>query len=218
MRHKYKLLGVLAACLVGTASPVHAQEVQFQGTTAGCFYGSGETTCSPTNSTNLLFLSYLSSSFDVTTVDGMAGIGALPGAPNINNLGSFAVTGGLASYTGSSFLLNVMFSLPTITSTPSLFAAAVKGSVKSDATGLVKIVFDPASQVFDFASGEQSGQFTLNVNNVSLTPGGGQVALTGDIEVGNVTATPEPASLALMATGFVGIAGVVRRRRQTLTA
>ena len=33
--------------------------------------------------------------------------------------------------------------------------------------------------------------------------------------VTSVTATPEPASVLLMATGFIGIAGVARRRRST---
>jgi hypothetical protein len=218
MRHQYKLLGLLAACVVGTASPVHAQEMQFQGSTKGCFYASWESSCTPDNSSTLMYLKYVSSTFDVTTVDGLAGIGAAAASTNVNNLGSFSVTGDMAAYTGSHFLLDVIFSLPTITSSPTLFSAAVKGSVTSYANGTVNIKFDPATQIFDFQSGESAGQFVLSVNNVSMTPGTSPMALSGDIEVTSVTATPEPATLALMGTGILGIIGVGFRRRQTQTA
>ena len=44
-------------------------------------------------------------------------------------------------------------------------------------------------------------------------------ALTGYIEVTSLTATPEPATTALLATGFAGLIPVVRmRRRKTITA
>jgi hypothetical protein len=218
MRHQFKLLGVLAACVVGTASPVQAQDIQFQGSTKGCFFTSSETSCAPANSSSLMYLSYLNSSFDVTSYEGFAGIGAAPGIPNVNNLGSFSVAGNMASYSGSSFWLDVIFTLPTITSSPSVFSAAVKGSVRSFANGSVSVLFDPSSQVFDFQSGESAGQFVLNVNDVSLTPGTSPVALTGYIEVSSVTATPEPATLALMGTGMLGIIGVGFRRRQQAQA
>ena len=154
----------------------------------------------------------------MTTVDGLAGIGAAAGAPgpNVNNLGSFSVSGDMAAYTGSHFLLDVVFSLPTITSSPSLFTASVKGSVQSYANGLVKINFDPGSQVFDFQSGDQVGSFLLTVNNISMTPGTSPMALSGDIEVGpmSTTATPEPATTALLATGLFGLVPVARMRRK----
>jgi hypothetical protein len=204
--------------MFGIAGASQAQQIQFQGSTTGCFYASSETGCTPASSSSLLYLSYLNSTFDVTSVDGLAGIGAAAKSPNVDNLGSFAVTGDMSSYTGSHFLLDVAFALPTITSSPSLFTAAVKGSVQADATGLVKITFLPASQVFDFASGEEVGTFTLSVNNVSLTPGAAPVALTGDIEVGNVTATPEPGTTALLATGLFGLVPVVRSRRKKSVA
>jgi len=163
-----------------------------------------------------LFLTYVGSTFNVTTVDGMAGIGAAPGSPNVNNLGSFFLTGDAASYAGSHFLLDVVFSTPTITNSSSVFTAAVRGSVTANANGLVGIRFDPGSEVYDYSDGYQTGTFTLSVNNVSMTPGSTGVALTGDIERGlNTTTTPEPSSMVLMATGFAGCAVFVRKRRRS---
>lgn len=214
MRATRSMLALAAFALFGIARTSHAQAIQFQGSTTGCFYASWESGCTPGSSSSLMYLSYLSSTFDVTSVDGLAGIGSAPGTPNVNNLGSFAVTGDMSSYTGSHFLLNVAFALPTITSSPSVFTAAVKGSVQSYANGLVKISFDPSSQLFDFESGQEVGQFVLTVNNVSLTPGTSPMSLSGDIEVTGVTATPEPGTTALMATGLFGLVPVIRSRRK----
>lgn len=216
MRYKHRVLGLLAAGLFGFASSARAQEVQFQGVTLGCFQAAWQSSCTPASASSLLFLTYLSSSFDVTTVDGLAGIGAAPESPNVDNLGSFIVSGDPANYSGSQFFLDVQFGLPTITSSATLFTASVKGSVRSFANGLVKIEFIPSSHVFDFTSGQRQGSFTLSLNNVSMTPGATPVSLTGDIELSpsSSTTTPEPASLILMMTGVAGIAGFVRRRRR----
>jgi hypothetical protein len=218
MRVIRSTLALAALALLALAGASEAQEIQFQGSTKGCFFAASELSCTPASSSTLTYLSYLGSSFDVTTVDGLAGIGAAAGTPNVNNLGSFSVTGDAAAYTGSHFLLDVVFALPTITSSPSLFSAALKGSVQSYANGLVKIMFDPSSQVFDFTSGDNVGSFVLNVNDVSMTPGTSPMALSGDIEVTNVTATPEPGTTALLATGLFGLIPMVRNRRKKLAA
>jgi hypothetical protein len=214
MKVAHRVLGFVAAGLFGISGAVQAQEIQFQGSTQGCLYASWESGCTPSASSSLLFLKFLNSSFDVTTSDWLAGIGSSAGSPNVNNLGSFSVTGDPASYNGSQFLLDVVFSLPTITSSPTVFAAAVRGSVRADANGLVKVQFDPGYQSFDFETPDQKGTFMLSVNDVSLTPGASPVALTGDIEVTSLTATPEPATTALLATGLAGLIPVVRMRRR----
>lgn len=208
------VLGLVAVGLFGISGTSQAQEIQFQGSTKGCLYASWESGCIPSASSSLLFLTFVNSTFDVTTADWNAGIGSAAGSPNVNNLGSFAVSGDPASYNGSHFLLDVVFSLPTITSTPSFFTAAVRGTVSATATGLVKILFDPGYQAFDFVTPTESGTFMLSVNNASLTPGASPVALTGDVEVTSLTATPEPATTALLATGLAGLVPVVRLRRR----
>ena len=150
MKVTHRVFGLVAAGLFGISGTVQAQEIQFQGSTNGCLYASWESGCTPSASSSLLFLTYLNSTFDVTTADWNAGIGSSPGSPNVNNLGSFSVTGNPASYNGSHFLLDVVFALPTITSSPSFFTAAVRGSVNALGNGLVKIQFDPGYQSFDF--------------------------------------------------------------------
>lgn len=217
MKAAHRVLGLVAAGFFGISGTAQAQEIEFRGSTSGCLYASGAPVCALGASSSLLFLTYVSSTFDVTSLDGLASIGSSL-RPNVNNLGSFSVTGDAASYTGAHFLLGVLFSLPTITSSPSVFSAAVKGSVAALANGSLKITFDPG-EVFGFESDGQEGSFVLSVNNVSMTPGDGAVSLTGDIEVTSLTATPEPATTALLATGLAGLVPVVRmRRRKTSNA
>lgn len=214
MKVAHRVLGLVAAGMFGISGTGQAQEIQFLGSTNGCLYASWESGCTPSASSSLLFLTFVNSSFNVTTADWLAGIGSSPGTPNVNNLGSFSVTGDPANYNGAHFLLDVVFSFPTITSSPGFFAAAIRGSVRSDANGLVKLQFDPGYQSFDFITDDLKGTFMLSVNDVSLTPGASPVALTGDIEVTSLTATPEPATTALMATGLAGLIPVVRMRRR----
>src|SRR5262245_60499015 len=95
-----RILGLAAAASLATSVQARADMIQFQGVTRGCFYSSSESGCTPGSSSTLLFLTYLSGTFNVTSdVSGQAGL---------HNLGSFSVTGDPASYVGSHFLLDVI--------------------------------------------------------------------------------------------------------------
>ena len=59
----------------------------------------------------------------------------------------------------------------------------------------------------------------VDIDRLQVTPSGNHVDVDdftlGTVGAANVTATPEPASLALLGGGLVGLGAVARRRRRT---
>lgn len=214
MKVTHRVLGLVAAGIVGASSQLGAQQINFQGASLGCFYqGSSVLPCT----TSLYFLQYVGSTFDVTTLNGKASVGsnATPNAPggNVNNLGSFALQAQDADYDNGHFLLDVFFSAP-ISGPNQLFTASLDGSVNRNADGGVNITFSPSTHTYAFFYDDVVGTFDLTVNDVSVSPTGSPVALTGKI---NVTATPEPGTTALFATGLAGLVPAFRMRRRKNT-
>jgi hypothetical protein len=60
---------------------------------------------------------------------------------------------------------------------------------------------------------QDQGGGVLGINIAAPTPASGQNPNTTIVKA-HITATPEPATLLLMGTGFLGLIPVVRRRRQ----
>ncbi len=119
---------------------------------------------------------------------------------------------------------------PTTTGNPT-YTALVKGNVHVDKSGNLKVDFGaPVSFAFtggghmatctapgsaipgNCGPGPFSGTATITVNDLNAFYGQTGVAVTGQIAVSSVT--PEPATLALFATGLVGLIPAVRYRRR----
>ena len=199
----------LAGAAPGMAS---AAETTFIGYTDGCF---STTSCTPrstpgSQSATFQGLTYDNSTFDATTAGGFLSIGASPGSPNFNNLGSFSLSGAPFVYNGEHFDLRVSFTAPPGTTPGSVVIEDVlTGTVASNNNGGVFIDFDNTPKTFTFGSGETSGTFSFFANDLSITAGQ-TVAATGTI-MAQVTPVPEPETYALMMAGL-GVIGFVSRR------
>jgi len=187
------MAAVVASMTFGVAAAL-ADEVSVAGFTNGCFGAA----CTPatTNapaSVTLLGLTYTNATFAGTTSGGFQAFGNNAGTPNVDNLGSFALNGTPATYTGQSFTLRVTFTAPPgITGGNSrTFSATLTGSVAANDVGAVIIDFNNTPTVFTFsfvnAQGKTvTGSFSFTVNDFAI--GAGQTgALSGSITNANQT-------------------------------
>lgn len=200
-----RLSVAIAIGAIVAASPVSAQSIHFAGTTSGCFYTG--TACVPAATpVSIGGLSYSAGAFDDNSDD----TGYLPiGGDEYNNFGLFTLDNTAFDYTGWKFALSVMFSAPPGVST--LNEAKLEGNVVSSGNG-VAIHFNTEPTNLTAIDGTN---FNLTVNEVGLTASAHPAVAYVN---GDVSATPEPATVGLMMTGLMGLVPMVRRRRQAKDA
>lgn len=212
MRFSRQLFALAFAGTLGAAGRLEAQNVHYQGTTAGCFYTT--TPCTPDSDDSVMGLSFTSGFFDAwTSTAGFLGLGS--GANVANNLGTFMLNSTQFDYSSTNFLMQVIFTAPTVTTSNVIYTASLLGDVEALANGGVNIHFDNYPQVFSFNGPDLAGSFTMNVADVNLTPGQSAVPVTAFIKT---TVTPEPGTTALFATGLAGLVPMIRLRRRKTSA
>jgi hypothetical protein len=208
------LAAATGALLALGSGAAFAVDTTFTGFTNGCYGLACVPVASSAPSSIVLTgsgLTYTNSTFSVTSAGNFAAIGSAPATPNVDNLGSFTLTGTPFTYTGSHFDLLVSFTAPPGTTPGSVLVTdTLSGIVTSTDNGGIFIDFDNTAKHFTFGSGSTAGSFDFFVNDLSVTAGR-TVAVSGVII--QAAAVPEPETYALFLAGLAAVGFMARRRK-----
>jgi len=187
-----------AVMLAVTSIGLKAQTISVQGFTQGCF----DIPCTPRDPNEVGYTVFFTgSTFDWS---------AVANTPQTVNLGTLLVSGdsfyGLGGF-DTDFLLRTTITDPSVTPGSGDYVASLNGSF-TFVPGNLGLDFYNAPKKFDF----NGGSLFLSVNDLTFDEPGSK-DITGTLTYVPTT-TPEPASLALVGTGLVGLIPLVRRKRK----
>jgi PEP-CTERM motif len=118
------------------------------------------------------------------------------------------------SFTGSTFALNVNFTVPAGTTPGSgTLAATITGQLTQSSSG-VQLQF--SGSPLSFTQGGQAFTLTLQPTTITLNTQS-SVPLTAILSLGGAAPIPEPATLILLGSGLATLARAMKRRRKKIT-